>query len=369
MGWTENTAGTGTVYVEGQKLSVVGDITLYAKWSVVSTPSASLYAQEGTLTAPATFPIKADISLAGKTVQTAKIYTTGDVFIGDLAFVSGILWQYNAINVPAGNYALKVVVVFTDSTTITSNSELFVVNAAGTYTVTYHNNNATSGTPPTDAGSYTNGSNVTVKDASSLARTYHGFKNWNTKADGTGDSYGIGATLIMGSANVDLYPAWEKIAVTSVTLDTHTLSLKIGESATLTVTVSPPTADPDVSWSASSTDAMVTKLNATQARVDAVGVVTGATVDVASSWSPSFNDVCTVNVTYTGKVADGAGTAKTGFDSTTIQNAKHIKITGLTPATTMAFMPDGSAKMVPEPQKLVLTAQPFRTPNELKLQD
>ena len=76
-----------------------------------------------------------------------------------------------------------------------------------TYTITYDGNGATGGTVPTDSGDYPEGAPVTVLgNTGDLVRTGHSFQGWNTKVDGTGDTYTAGQTFTMGTANVTLRP-------------------------------------------------------------------------------------------------------------------------------------------------------------------
>jgi uncharacterized repeat protein (TIGR02543 family) len=84
-----------------------------------------------------------------------------------------------------------------------------IAPAAPTYTVTYNGNGNTSGTVPTDAGTYINGATVTVLgNTGTLARTSYTFSDWNTSADGGGTNRAAASTFPMGSANVTLYAKW-----------------------------------------------------------------------------------------------------------------------------------------------------------------
>jgi len=76
-----------------------------------------------------------------------------------------------------------------------------------TYTVTYDGNGNTSGSVPTDSATYETGKTVTVKDnTGNLVKTGYSFTNWNSRADGSGTTYG--ASFTMGTANVTLYAKW-----------------------------------------------------------------------------------------------------------------------------------------------------------------
>lgn len=80
---------------------------------------------------------------------------------------------------------------------------------AAAYAVSYDGNGATSGSVPTDSGSYAAGATVTVLgNAGGLAKTYNAFAGWNSAADGSGTGYSPGATFTMGGASVTLYAQW-----------------------------------------------------------------------------------------------------------------------------------------------------------------
>jgi hypothetical protein len=77
-----------------------------------------------------------------------------------------------------------------------------------TYTVTYDGNDSTSGDVPVDAAEYEQGKSVTVLgNSGGLAKSDPSgpFRDWNTAADGSGDSYHLGDTLLMGGEDLTLY--------------------------------------------------------------------------------------------------------------------------------------------------------------------
>ena len=74
-----------------------------------------------------------------------------------------------------------------------------------TFTVTYNSNGA-SGTLP-EGGTYYYGVGVTVGSGENLTNQDLHFEGWNTKRDGTGESYAAGDTLTV-SGNTTLYAMW-----------------------------------------------------------------------------------------------------------------------------------------------------------------
>ena len=98
-------------------------------------------------------------------------------------------------------------IVSSGSCSTTSNIVSIVVTP--TYTVTYEDNGATSGTVPTDATQYNSGATVTVKtNSGNLAKTGHTFGGWNTNSSGTGTNYTAGSGTFKITGNTTLYAKW-----------------------------------------------------------------------------------------------------------------------------------------------------------------
>ena len=79
--------------------------------------------------------------------------------------------------------------------------------AVPTYTVTYDGNGADSG-KTTDNTAYATGAKATVKE-NNYTRGGYTFTGWNTKADGSGDSYKTGDWITM-TGSVILYAQWTR---------------------------------------------------------------------------------------------------------------------------------------------------------------
>ncbi len=78
------------------------------------------------------------------------------------------------------------------------------------YSLSYDGNGSTGGAVPVDNALYEEGAAATVADNSGkLTREGSTFAGWNTRADGTGQGYLPGSTLILGAANVILYAQWK----------------------------------------------------------------------------------------------------------------------------------------------------------------
>jgi uncharacterized repeat protein (TIGR02543 family) len=107
-----------------------------------------------------------------------------------------------AFSTPVGpNYKTDGMAVLSSFSAVSSSSS--------SYKVTYDGNGNTSGTIPTGAVSYLQGSLVTVwGNTGNLAKTGYPFSGWNTAAGGSGTSYSAGSTFTMGAVNIVLYAKW-----------------------------------------------------------------------------------------------------------------------------------------------------------------
>lgn len=83
-----------------------------------------------------------------------------------------------------------------------------------TYMITYNGNGNTGGADPIDPVKYGQGVKTSVLGFFTLVKTGSSFVGWNTKADGSGTSYGVGAGITM-NANVTLYAQWTSNVVAS----------------------------------------------------------------------------------------------------------------------------------------------------------
>ena len=90
---------------------------------------------------------------------------------------------------------------------IAVDTTLYAVWKSNTYSVTYDDNGADSGTAPVDSTAYNSGATVTVAGPGSMAKEGYIFIGWNTAADGNGITYAQGMTFTITSA-VTLYAIW-----------------------------------------------------------------------------------------------------------------------------------------------------------------
>lgn len=103
--------------------------------------------------------------------------------------------------------------IYTDSKSITLYAQWRLI----TYTITYDGNSFTSGSVP-NKQTYKPGADITILDNSGkLERTGYTFEGWNTKADGSGETYEPGVTY-SNTKSFTLYAKW-KAKTYTVTLD------------------------------------------------------------------------------------------------------------------------------------------------------
>ncbi len=91
-------------------------------------------------------------------------------------------------------------------------STTFTTSAPSTYSITYDKNTTDTVTSLPSADTKEAGKNFTLS-STKPARTNYTFVNWNTKTDGTGDSYSSGGTYSK-DADVTLYAQWKLITYT-----------------------------------------------------------------------------------------------------------------------------------------------------------
>ena len=82
------------------------------------------------------------------------------------------------------------------------------IDPDATYSVTYIGNGNTYGFYPVDNTEYKSGDEVIVLGKNTLDKTGYEFLKWNTKPDGTGDSYSEGDRITIKNSNIRLYAIW-----------------------------------------------------------------------------------------------------------------------------------------------------------------
>ena len=194
----------------------------------------------------------------------------------------------------------------TSSTTVSGNTTVYAIWVANTtkYTITYDVNGGSAWTSTTCASPYTftsSGAKCTKEVASGASygtsptatRTDYTFKEWNTKADGTGTKVTSDTTV---SGNATVYAIWvpnaNVVRVIGITVTPKNNEIEVGDAIVLTATITPSDATvKTVTWTSS---------DPTIATVDENGVVTGikpGTVTItATTTDGNKSDTATVRV-------------------------------------------------------------------------
>jgi uncharacterized repeat protein (TIGR02543 family) len=208
----ENADFSGTKYSAGDKITISGNKPLYVKYRAIGY-HLSFDKNGGT----------------GTILEDANVYNSGDVAV--LPLVTGLTRTgYKAIGFSTSpltlsknaslisfgpNYMCGMDMIYRANYSVFDNTLLYVVwqedeVVIGTF-ITYEGNGADGGTAPTDSTNYTNPYNPATVKYNTFTRTGYDFVGWNTKADGSGNSYtegqSVGAFLIL-NAGKKLYAQW-----------------------------------------------------------------------------------------------------------------------------------------------------------------
>jgi uncharacterized repeat protein (TIGR02543 family) len=173
--------------------------------------------------------------------------------------------------------------------------------------------NASSGSVPTDSGSYIIGNTVVVKANSGLlARTGYTFEGWVTNADGTGTELNAGQTLTVANANINLYPKWSA--------NTYTITYnKNGGTGSLSGAPS--------TWQTGTSNVTLPNSGLTKTGFNFDGwQELGSTTKENLSYQPNYEDVTLVarwnikSINYTFDKGDADGLSITGWPSNSSAN-------------------------------------------------
>ncbi len=188
-GWATAADGSGTQYADQASYPFTSNTTLYAQWTAIPNKTLTFDANDGSGT-PATSTQAANVA----TNLTSNTFTrTGYTFAG---------WN-TAPNGSGTAYADQASYPFA------ANGTLYAQWTAINRGITYSSGSHTSGSVPTDSGTYIIGNTVAILgNSGSLARTGYTFAGWTVAADGSGTVLVSGSTLTMGSANITVYAKW-----------------------------------------------------------------------------------------------------------------------------------------------------------------
>ena len=290
-GWNTQANGQGTTYTDQQSVNNLttennATITLYAQWKIQTfTVTFNSNGGAGTMTSQ-TFTYNQAQTL------TANAFTrTGYTFNG---------WNTQA-NGQGATYTDQQSVTLT-----TAGLTLYAQWKANTYTVKFDGNGSDSGSMNNQSFTYGQSQSLT---ANAFTRANYTFKNWNTKADGSGKNYtdkqSVSNLTSENGAIITLYAQWTPtytITWLANGQEFHTQTAVEGTALDL------PDSEPDA---------------ATYACNDKVFVgwtenqISGSTNTKPADLFTSKSSTLTTNATYYAVFADVEGVASTDYEKIT----------------------------------------------------
>ena len=190
IAWNTKADGSGQSYAPGTSFTIPAqDLTLYAQWEINKytttfngngNTSGTNLSVENDYGTSISYPTAQEMSIE-KTGHTLKAWNTEPDSTGE-SFEPG------------------------SSLTVTEAKNYYAEWQVVSYTISYNANDG-SNPPSTTTAEY--GTTVTIASADSMTKTGHTFIAWNTKADGSGQSYAPGASFTIPAQNTTLYAQWE----------------------------------------------------------------------------------------------------------------------------------------------------------------
>ena len=209
-GWNTQANGSGSTYLAGASLTVnSANVTLYAVWTAIPTYTITYFANGAT---SGTVPLDSNSYSSGTLATIAG--NTGSLTLSGYTFTG---WNTQANGAGTAYHAGNSLTIGSTDVTLYA-----VWTALPTYSITYSANGATSGTVPLDSNHYLSGAMATVAgNTGSLALSGYTFVGWNTQANGSGTSYSVGGSLVVGSSNITLYAKWTAQPTYTVTYNSN----------------------------------------------------------------------------------------------------------------------------------------------------
>lgn len=187
VGWNTASDRTGTDYDPNDTFNINADVTLYAVWEcyVVYYPNG---AESGSV----------PVDGSGGYLEGDEVTVLGqnNLVLSDHEFMG-----WNTESDGSGTFY-----VYDETFNIDGDTDLYAMWAQN-LSVTYHADDADTGTVHVDSTDYHSGDEVTVLDDNNLYRNGHVFAGWNTLSNGEGTHYNESDTFEI-TADVDLYAQW-----------------------------------------------------------------------------------------------------------------------------------------------------------------
>ena len=190
-GWNTKADGTGSSYAAGADFEIKEDVTLYATWKT-NTYKLSYSANNVEILSTSHIPETKEYDASNSASVALPLQSNSYVFECWNTKADGTGTSYEAGS----------------SITMKENVTLYAVWTAvknGYYLIRYNLN----GAPGTAPASQENKQLADTVLAAAPAIAGYTFKEWNTKADGTGNAYAPGSKIFTGDHKIiDLYAIW-----------------------------------------------------------------------------------------------------------------------------------------------------------------
>ena len=219
--WNTKSDGTGTAYDEDDTFDMGdSDVTLYAQWGEEYEVFYDKNAEDatGSQSDPNKYLEDDEVTVLGKGTMERE----GHTFDGWKDDEGTSYEPDDTFDMPAEDVTLY--------------AQWEPVGAGGdpeTYNVSYDGNENTGGAEPIDNNDYEEGDEVTVLGKGSLVKEGFKFIEWNTEADGSGDSYDQDDKFNMPADDLTLYAQWDENELEEPAEDTWTVTFLPGNRGSL----------------------------------------------------------------------------------------------------------------------------------------
>ena len=216
-GWNDRQDGNGNAYEPGDTFKIdKSDVTLYAQWIPVDTQS---YAVSYILNLPEDLAIEGEIPADSRKYKTGEMVSVLDKGTLDLRHYIFAGWALTSsedgLYVPGetlyrASQDEETGIKTESAVAMPENGLRLYSRWIPLYSVSYlANADGVEGVPAQEE--YMEKEMVEVDDGSGLYREGYVFMGWNTRPDGSGQSYDSGLTFNMPAEDMVLYAQWDRV--------------------------------------------------------------------------------------------------------------------------------------------------------------
>ena len=197
LGWADEASAVAANYNAGETIELNENKTVYAVWKEISTTSTFTlsFDPNGGSNAPATQSCTTTATSCSVTISSDNPTRSNYTFIGWATTASATAAEYSGTDIDI---------------TLTKNITIYAV-WKNNYKIRFNGNGSTDGSMSDLTMLYGTAKKLT---ANSFIRTGYEFTGWNTKADGTGDSYAdkqsVNNLTDVAGGIINFYAQWEE---------------------------------------------------------------------------------------------------------------------------------------------------------------